>query len=175
MAAQWTCLLAGFNSSLQVDPQKRWQVTELPEASDVVFVYTKQLAKINAKRLEEWRIHWPAAKVLKLRSGATSVTAPVDAHRELIAAGIHIKVEQPNNDSPWSLEYRGELGRLLEAIAKQFELKIAPWPVPPELAKKHIEIKVKDAPIDNLLEAISKQAGITFVRVDNNVTFTIPN
>ncbi len=174
IAAQWICLLAGFNNSLQIDAQKRWQITELPEVSDVMFVYVKQLAKINAKRLEEWRAKWPSAKVSKLRNGSTSITATVEAHRELIAASIKLKEGQPNKDAPWSLEYKGELGKLLEALAKQLEFTIVPWPFPPDLATKHIEINVKDAPIDKLLEAISHQAGITFMRVGNNVTFEVP-
>jgi hypothetical protein len=174
IAAQWSCLLAGFDRSMNLDAQKRWRIIELPPDRDVEFAYAKQLAKVNAKRLDEWRAKWPTAKIAKLRNGFTSITAPVAAHRELIAATIKLKEAPPPTNATWSLEYKGEFGRLLEALSKQLDLQVSPSPLPDELASKQIEIKVKDGSIDILLDAVSKQLGIPIQREGNKVILNMP-
>jgi type II secretory pathway component GspD/PulD (secretin) len=174
IAAQWSCLLAGYNSSITTDAQRRWHVNELSKVNDVPFVYVQQLAKTNPKRLEEWRAKWPAAKIVKTRNGSMSITAPVAAHRELLAATIQVKENRPDTKATWSLEYKGELGRLLEALAQQMDLQISPSPLPGEVAARQIEIKVKDASIDKLLEEVSKQLGIPVSLEGNNIMLNVP-
>ncbi len=174
IAAQWSCLLAGFGRTIKLDEQQRWNVVELPAESNVAFMYVKQLGKIGPTRLEEWRLKWPAAKVAKQRNGSMSITAPVAAHRDLMAATIKIKVAPSDLGGSWSLEYKGELGSLLKTLSIQLDLKIIPSPLPKALAAKQIEIKVKEASIDNLLQEVTKQSGIPCTRQGNKVTLQIP-
>jgi hypothetical protein len=178
LAAQWTCLLSGFDCTLQADSKNQWQIGPMPEVTDVEFIYGKQLQKIPVKRVQEWRTKWPASKVATLLNRSISITAPVAAHRELMAAANENLIPQQKatqrfDDARFTLAYQGEVGKLLEALTKQLELKILPWPLPPSQITQRIQIDVKEVSIDELLNSISSQINTSVVRDGKTVTFDV--
>ncbi len=176
LAAQWTCLLSGFDRSLKTVNRQNFAIESIPETSDVVFDYSSQIQKMKPTQIQEWKAAWPTA-VPKSggKKGSTSIKAPVAAHRAIVVAGLADKLAAINKPPDfeklrYTLDHDGELAGLIGPLGKQIGLTIAPWPLPPEMAKRQVRVHVKEASIDEILSKIAKQTDLQIKRTDKTVS-----
>ena len=176
IAAQWTCLLSGFDRSLKTVNRQNFMIEEIPEASDVVFEYSTQLQKMKPPQIQEWKANWPTAIAKSgTKKGGTSIKAPVTAHRAIILAGLADRFAVLNKPPEFeklrsTLDYDGELAGLIGPLGKQIGLTIEPWPLPAETAKRKVHVHVKVASIDEILATIAKQTDLQIKRTDKTVS-----
>jgi len=177
LAAQSTCLLSGFDRSLESVNRQQFKIVELPKASEVAFEYSSnQMQKIKPAQLQAWKTAWPAAKIKAIGvKGIAAINAPVAAHRALALAGQADKIgafnkPAPFDDSRYTLDYDGELEKLVGTLGKQIGLTIVPWPLDATLAKRMVKIHVKEVSLDELLAAIAKQSDLRIKRTDKSVS-----
>lgn len=175
LAAQWSCLLSGFDCSIEVKNRQQCLVIEIPPAADVAFNYPPQIKKIKPDRLETWRVKWATAQISTLKNGMVSITAPVAAHRELIVVSTTPKVDPRNqtpafNDSRYTLQFQGEAEKLISTLMKQIGLTIEPWPLPDNLKSMQIKIEVENVSLDQLLDKLAAQIHYSIKRDGVNIT-----
>lgn len=175
LAAQWTCLLAGFNFTLKPNEQHRFQLIPIAKILNVSFEYSKELSRISPTRLQEWKQKWSSDSTISSRNQITKIEAPVAAHRELILAMQAPKAFPRNQapgfeDSRYTLDFEGDLEKILTTLSKQLGLTIKPLPLPPEKAKQRIQLHVKEVSIDDLLKRLSEQSKLQFQRKNKVIT-----
>ena len=176
LAAQWTCLLSGFDRSLKTVNRQSFTIETIPEASDVVFEYSTQIQKMKPAQIQEWKARWPTAiPKSNGKKGATLIKAPVAAHRAIIVAGLADKLATMSKPPAfeklrYTLDHDGALAGLIGPLGKQIGLTIEPWPLPAEMAKRQVHVHVKEASIDEILSKIAKQTDLQIKRTEKIVS-----
>ena len=175
-----TCLLSGFELCLEAT-DKRIQISSLDDGEQrrlVEWTYTKDtLDKIGDEQCKTWRSHWPTAEIKADKNRNRTITASVQAHRELIRPLIPIKKFERKNDS--QLVYSGRLPGTLEDVllgfGTQAKLEFYPLPLPPQIAGKEIDISLNKASVDEALRLIGNQAKLEFRREGKKVEIIFPS
>ncbi len=176
-AARWTCVLAGFDGTIDRDARANWKFSAMLEVSNVRFEYSDLTKRYSKGKLQNWRTKWPDSIVTPRAAGRFLIEAPVAAHRELATMAWDAKLKtQPPSKTPVSEQAKYSLtlkewtiGVGLPELAKQLGLEITPWPLPDNMMNRQIELTLKDATIDEMLQQIGKQANLDLKRVGKKI------
>jgi hypothetical protein len=176
-AARWTCVLAGFDKTIDRDTGEKWKFVSMPAASNVRFEYSDLTKGYSKGELQIWRTKWPHSVVTPRAAGRFLIEAPVAAHRELVTMALDSKIKaQPNGKKKLDAQEKYSLtlkewtiGVGLPTLAKQLGLEITPWPLPADVMNRQVELILKDVTIDEMLQRIGEQSKIKLKRVGNQI------
>ncbi|MFN9984878.1 MAG: hypothetical protein ACK52S_04940, partial [Pirellula sp.] len=70
--------------------------------------------------------------------------------------------------------YRGEMQRILEGFATQSSLRLSLPKLPPQLARKEIDIRFEQASTDEIIAKLSEASGIRIRRKDDELIVEFP-
>ncbi len=175
LACCWSCALAGFDQTITKQPLGAWQVEKIGDSNSVEFEYHHLAKKFSPVVLKQWRSQWPNVAVKTISEGRIQITAPVAAHRELITMELNRKQPEPASKkvgpdkSRYTLTLQGTIGEQLPPLMKQLGLELRPWPLDEAVMKRRIEVTLKDAGIDEMLNAIASKAAVEIKRVGKTV------
>ena len=194
-AAQWSCVLTGFASTLrpvshteqgQLE-QRHWFIEPTAKSENVSFEYTpKQMASVGKTQFTDWKATWPNTSVKKTPSGSWKIDAPVAAQRDFLRRASALEIDRigprlakprskPSVDnSRFSLKLQGTLGAVLEALRAQASIEVIPWPLPVAAKDRRITLDLKEVTLDALLQSIAREANLEIIRDDKKVTVRIP-
>ena len=193
-AAQWTCVLTGFATTLrpvsqlkQVQlEQRHWFIEPTTKPENVSFEYTpKQMASVGKRQFTDWKAAWPNASVKKTALGSWKIDATVAAQRDFVRRASALEIDRiaprlakpkskPSVDnSRFSLKLQGTLGAVLEALREQASIEVIPWPLPASAKDRRITLDLKEVTLDALLQSIAREANLEIVRDDRKVTVRI--
>jgi len=183
LAAQWTCALSGFGSTLRVDPDNAIQIEPAKAPENVRFTYSAtQMQGVGKSPFQAWKETWPEAFVKKTATNSWLVTASVAAHRQFIqlanaseianiaAARSRIAITPKLDNSRFSLKANGSLGAILNALKQQAPIDIQPWPLATKIEDRRVELDLKQATLDELLQIIAMQTNTKITRQGKIVT-----
>ena len=180
-------LLSGFGRMLRADAGDSEGIRIVPlrmhsASSDVEWDYRDEIEKVGRDRWKEWRERWPNIEVSRRgESNPTTwrIVAPPRAHWELVAY-LAPKWEPKKPKSVdrslkrYTGAYRGELQRILEGFATQSSLRLSPTKLPPQLARKEIDISFEQASTDEIIAKLSEASGIRILRKDDELVVEFP-
>lgn len=181
------CLLSGFDRVLQADAEgtEGFQIVPLrmhSASSDVEWDYRDEIEKVGRDRWKEWRERWPNIEVSRRDESSPTtwrIVAPPRAHWELVAY-LAPKWEPKKPKSVdrslkrYTGTYRGEFQRILEGFATQSSLRLSLPKLPPQLARKEIEIQFEQASMDEIIAKLSEASGIRIRRKDDELVVEFP-
>lgn len=186
-AAIAVTLLCGFNRVLQpvAGDSEAFQIAPLrmgTASSDVDWDYRDEIEKVGRERWKEWRERWPGAEVSRRDESTPTtwrITAPPRAHWDLVAYLAPKWEPKKPKSTDRSLKrytgtYRGEFQRILEGIAMQFSLRLSLPKLPPQLARKEIDIRFEQASTDDIIAKLSEASGIRIRRKDDELVVEFP-
>lgn len=186
-AAIAVTLLCGFNRVLQpvAGDSALFQIAPLrmdTASSDVDWDYRDEIEKVGRERWKEWRERWPRADVSRRDEVSPTtwrITAPPRAHWDLVAY-LAPKWEPKKTRSVdrnlkrYTGTYRGEFQRILEGFATQSSLRLSLPKLPPQLARKEIDIRFEQASTDEIIAKLSEASGIRIRRKDDDIVVEFP-
>lgn len=189
-AAQWTCVLAGFATTLDQTDQRQkehWSVTPAVTPEDVSFEYSpKQMTSVGKLEFTKWKELWPTVVVKRTPTGFWKIDAPVAAHRDFVRRANTLEIERitprPSKPKPkptldnsrYSLKLQGTFGAVLIALREQAAIEFTPWPLPASVTDRRITLDIKDVTLDSLLQSLAQQAKVEIIRREKIVTIRIP-
>jgi len=183
LAAQWTCVLSGFGSTLRIEPDNAIYIEPSKVPENVRFTYSEsKMQGVGRSPYQAWKEAWPEAVVKKTTTNTWLVTAPVAAHRQFVRlanASEIAKIAAARNrnaiipkleNSRFSLKANGSLGAILKALKRQAPLDIQPWPLEAKIEDRRVELDLKQATLDELLQNVATQTDTKIIRQGNSVT-----
>ena len=194
-AAQWSCVLTGFATTLRPVSQPEqgqtakgvWSIEPAAKPENVSFEYTpKQMASVGKTQFTDWKAAWPNASVKKTPMGSWKVDASVAAQRDFIRRASALEIDRIGprlakprskhsvDNSRFSLKLQGTLGAVLEALREQASIEVIPWPLPASAKDRRITLDLKEVTLDALLQSIAREANLEIVRDDKKVNVRIP-
>lgn len=186
-AAIALALLSGFGWKLQADGGDSEGIRIVPlrmdsASSDVEWDYREEIERVGRDRWKEWRERWPNIEVSRRgESNPTTwrIVAPPRAHWELVAyLAPKWELKKPKTDDRslkrYTGAYRGELQRILEGFAAQASLRLSLPELPPQLARKEIDISFEQASAEEIIAKLSEASGIRILRKDDELVVEFP-
>jgi hypothetical protein len=180
-------LMSGFDCALQLDSGDAGRLQVVPlrmdsASSDVEWDYRDEIEKVGRDRWKEWRERWPSVEVSRRDESSPTtwrVVASPRAHWELVAY-LAPKWEPKKPKSAdrsvkrYTGAYRGEMQRILEGFATQSSLRLSLPKLPPQLARKEIDIRFEQASTDEIIAKLSEASGIRIRRKDDELIVEFP-
>lgn len=181
-AAQLTCLLSGFGLQANLDSKNVITAVQTTAPVDVTFAYRFQVSNANKEAFEKWKDAWPQCKMKHAQQGM-NLLGPVAAHRDFYNQFIAKKIVGTNVNrtaklkqlqaSRFSLKLQGELRNIIDSLEKQLDIQFKPKPLDKLVADRRIQLEVENLTLDQLLDAIGKEAKVRFSRKEDVVEMYI--
>ncbi|MFN7731377.1 MAG: hypothetical protein ACK5OB_05720 [Pirellula sp.] len=174
------CIVGGFGYGIQVDAAQ-WRAVPLSqiEAANVEWVYQDEIQKIGKEAWNRWRQQWPDASVKNVGAGGAAkwqISAPVAAHRELVAPLAPVATQPKSTDTNskrYTGRYRGELMRILQAFAQQTKLQLECPELPRSIATMEIDLDFENLTAAELIDRLAKDCGLKITLQQNVIKVDI--
>jgi hypothetical protein len=175
------CLLSGFDLYL-AESENSLQIVPLPSAESLPVEWDYRQTdfdKLSEQERKAWKARWPDSKGTRVLSPpVTRIVATVMAHRDLIQPLLPAPKVRPKNSRDGKAlitgEVKADFENVMKWVANTGSLEFYPLPLSPKLAKKEIDLKVKDVTLDDLLRLVAKQASIELRREGKRVQIVEP-